>query len=130
MWEESLVPGTTYKTYALCPADQQRLEAVQAPNDAVLRSYVSGTSPGVHRSHHSAQGLQSPVWCTAMHAQQGTRASPDSPAPFLAHPLLQSMVTGSSKRRWVCASSLARSPPTPEWCSCFCGARGREPRAP
>lgn len=48
MWEESLVPGDMYKNYALSPADQQRLAAVQAPNDSALRSYVAGTSPGEH----------------------------------------------------------------------------------
>lgn len=45
MWEDNLVPGSTYKTYALMRADIERLSRLLSPSDHVSRSYTAGSSP-------------------------------------------------------------------------------------
>lgn len=46
LWEDSLVKGSTYKGYALSPADEAHLAAAAAPHDAVARALVAGAVPG------------------------------------------------------------------------------------
>ena len=45
IYEDNLVNGTTYKSFALMRADLERLYRVRHPNDYIARSYVAGTSP-------------------------------------------------------------------------------------
>lgn len=45
MFEDNLVEGSTYKSYALMRADFERLCRFNPPNEYIARSYVAGTTP-------------------------------------------------------------------------------------